>query len=88
MIKQNHENESSQKISTRENLNRISQITFHIEIKRKICYRHILAINRFINNHCNNEFFSEKLLDRACKKKKIVASKKTYNRHVFEKNNL
>ncbi len=29
--------------------------------------------------------FQKKSLNRACKKKKIVASEKVYNRHVFEK---
>jgi hypothetical protein len=60
MIKQDHENESSQKISARENLNRISQITFHIETRCKTRYQHILAANRLINIHRNNKHFSEK----------------------------
>ncbi len=78
------ENESSQKISARENSNRISQITFHIETRRKTRYQHILAANRFVNIHRNSELFSEKFI-KSCKKKKIVESKKVYNRHVLEK---
>ncbi len=62
------ENESSQKIFVRKNLNRISQITSHIEIKRKTRYQHILAVNRLINIHRNNELFSEKFI-KSCKKK-------------------
>jgi hypothetical protein len=63
------ENESLQKIFAQENLNRISQITSHIKIKRKTRYQHILAANRFINIHRNNKHFSEKFI-KSCVQKK------------------
>ncbi len=78
------ENESSQKIFARKNLNRISQITSHIEIRRKTRCQHILAANRFVNIHRNNELFSKKFT-KSRKKRKIAASEKIYHRHVFEK---
>jgi hypothetical protein len=86
MIKQDHENKSSQKISARKNLNRISQITSHIETKRKTRYQHILAANCFINIYRNNEHFSKKFT-RSCvqKKEKLLREKKIYNRHVLKK---
>jgi thymidylate kinase len=70
MIKQNHENESSQKISARKNSNRISQITSHIETKCKTRYQHTFAANRLINIHRNNEHFSEKLTKSCVQKEK------------------
>jgi hypothetical protein len=78
------ENKSSQKNFARENLNRIFQITSHIETKFKTRYQHILAANRLVSINRNSEFFSEKFI-KSCKKKKIVESKKVYNRHVLEK---
>ncbi len=84
MIKQDHENESLQKISARKNLNRISQITFHIETRRKTRYQYIFASNRLISIHRNNAHFSEKFA-KSCVQKKIIASEKVYNRHVLEK---
>ncbi len=66
---------------------RISQITSHIETRRKTRYQHILAAHRLINISRNSDFFSEKFT-RSCKKKKIVASEKAYNRHALEKKQL
>jgi hypothetical protein len=56
MIKQDHENESSQTIFALKDLYRISLITFHIETKRKTRYQHIFAANRLINIHRNSDF--------------------------------
>jgi hypothetical protein len=68
-------NESSQKISARENLNRIFQITFHIETRRKTRCQHILATNRLVNIHRNNELFFEKLTK--SRKKKDCCERKS-----------
>jgi hypothetical protein len=68
MIKQNHENESSQTIFACENLYRIFQITSHIKTKRKTRCQHILAANRLINIYRNNDFSQKNLLNRVKEK--------------------
>ncbi len=69
----------------------------HFETRRKTRYQHIFAAICFnihcnkqifikksslINNHCNNDSFTESY--QVVQKKKIAANEKAYNRHILE----
>jgi hypothetical protein len=97
MIKHDHENESSQIISTKDKSESyFSDHISHFETRCKTRYQHTFAATRF-NIHCKQIFIKESSLDRIhrnndsfteshqiVQKKKIAASKKAYNRHVLE----
>jgi aspartyl aminopeptidase len=76
MIEHDHENESSQTTSAKDNLNRISQITSHIPRQDA---KHVIDI---LSQQTVSVLTTD--LTKPCKKKKIAASEKAYNRHVLE----
>ncbi len=101
MIKQDHENKSSQTIFAWKNLYRISQITSHT-IENDSCTKKLVS---YFSNHISHRdktqntlsnIFSQQIVSsifiaimslfiRSWMQKKIVASEKAYNRHVLEK---
>ncbi len=65
--------------------------TSHIETRRKTRYQHILAANRLINMHRNNDFSQKNLLDRAkeedcCKRKSLYSS--CFRKKIIHKSNV
>ncbi len=67
----------------RTNLNRIFQITFHISRQDAKHVINIFSQAIRLNIHRNNE--SSLKSHQIVQKRKIAASEKVYNRHVFEK---
>jgi hypothetical protein len=97
MIKHDHENESFLTIFAKsKSESHFSNHISHFETKRKIRYQHIFAATRLniyskqifiwksslICIHRNNDSFTE--FHQIVQKRKIIASEKVYNRHVFE----
>jgi regulator of replication initiation timing len=88
MIKHDHENESSQKISARTNLNRIFQITFHTSRQNA---KHVISIfsqqlvsiftaSKFLlteltNLHSSQQWFVYKILSNRAKRERLLRAK-------------